>query len=188
MTNKSLMTETTTPEQIIEMQKQNCLFCQIISGQVSSSKIYEDEQTIAILDINPANPGHLLILPKEHCTIMPQISESVVNHLFKLTKHLSQVLLKTLKAEGTNIYVANGVAAGQQAPHFMIHIIPRKTNDNLNFKQKKAKAKKKTYAELQKAINISFGIKEPINLEEKKENIKAKDEVDLDKLTDILTK
>ena len=182
------MAETTTPEQVAEMQKENCLFCQIISGQVSSSKIFEDEQAIAILDINPANPGHLLILPKEHHTIMPQIPESIIVHLFKLTKHLSQVLLKTLKAEGTNIYVANGVAAGQQAPHFMIHIIPRKANDNLNFKQKKSEAKKKTYTELQKAINISFGIKEPINLEEKKENIKAKDEVDLDKLTDILTK
>ena len=182
------MAETITPEQVAEMQKQNCLFCQIISGQVSSSKVYEDEQAIAILDINPANPGHLLVLPKEHHTIMPQMPESIVSHLFKLTKHLSQVLLKTLKAEGTNIYVANGVAAGQQAPHFMIHIIPRKANDGLNFKQKKAKAKKKTYAELQKAINATQGVKEPINLEEKKEQIKAKDEVDLDEITNLLTK
>ena len=182
------MVETINPEQIADMQKQNCLFCQIISEAVSSSKVYEDEEAIAILDINPANPGHLLVLPKEHYTIMPQIPESTISHLFKLSKQLSQVLLKTLKSEGTNIYVANGVVAGQQAPHFMIHIIPRKINDGFNLKQKKVKANKKTYNELQKAINASFGVKEPINLEEKKEKIKPNEEVDLDKITNLLTK
>jgi len=181
------MDEAINPEQVAEMQTQNCLFCQIISGVVSSSKIYEDEETIAILDINPANPGHLLILPKEHYTIMPQIPESTIGHLFKLAKHLSQSLLKTLKAEGTNIYIANGVVAGQQAPHFMIHLIPRKINDGLNFKQKKIKSNKKTYEELQKSINSSFGVKKPINLEVKKESIKS-EVADLDKITDLLTK
>lgn len=120
-----------SPEQIKEMQKQQCIFCQIIEGKVASKKIYEDDVCIAILDINPANPGHVLLLPKEHHSIMPLVSERETSHLFMVAKRISQVLLSVLKADGTNIFVANGTVAGQRAPHVMIHIIPRKNNDNI---------------------------------------------------------
>jgi histidine triad (HIT) family protein len=120
-----------TPEQIKEFQKQQCIFCQIISGKVQSKKIYEDGKCTAILDINPANPGHILLLPKEHYSVMPQIPEEDIGHLFMVSKALSNAMLKGLKAAGTNIFVANGVAAGQKAQHFMIHVIPRKDKDNI---------------------------------------------------------
>jgi histidine triad (HIT) family protein len=103
-----------TPEQLKEMQKQQCIFCQIVSGKVASRKIYEDDVCIAVLDINPANPGHALIMPKEHYSIM-----------------ISTAVLRGLKADGTNIFIANGAAAGQKAPHFMIHLIPRRENDGI---------------------------------------------------------
>ena len=60
-----------SPEELKEFQKKQCVFCQIISGKVQSKKVYDDEKCIAILDINPANPGHVLLLPKEHYSIMP---------------------------------------------------------------------------------------------------------------------
>jgi histidine triad (HIT) family protein len=120
-----------SPEQLKELQKKNCIFCHIISGKVQSRKIYEDEKTIAILDINPANPGHILLMPKEHYTIMPQMPDDEVGFIFMVAKGLSLAALRALKAEGTNIFVANGIAAGQKSPHFMIHIIPRKTNDGV---------------------------------------------------------
>lgn len=121
-----------SPEELREFQKQQCIFCHIISGKVSSKKVYEDDKCMAILDINPANPGHIVLLPKEHYAIMPQLNDEEISHLFMTAKHLSHALLKALKAEGINIFIANGIAAGQRAQHFMIHIIPRKENDSLN--------------------------------------------------------
>ncbi len=126
-----------SPEELREFQKQQCIFCQIVAGQVPAKKVYEDEQSLAIMDINPAVPGHILLLPKEHYAIMPQVPEKEIGHLFLVSKYLSQVLLKVLKAGGTNVFVANGLAAGQKAQHFIVHVIPRKEGDGvLNWEEK----------------------------------------------------
>ena len=122
-----------SPEELKEFQKKQCIFCQIISGKVQSKKIYEDDHTIAVLDINPSNPGHILLMTKEHYSIMPQIPQDEIAHVFMVAKSLSNSLLRGLDAQGTNIIVANGVAAGQRAQHFMAHVIPRKDNDGVNF-------------------------------------------------------
>lgn len=120
-----------SPEEIAELQKQQCIFCQILSGKIPSKKVHEDEKCVVILDINPAAKGHCLLLPKNHYSIMPQIPEDEMSHMFLVSKAMSQILLKSLRVDGTNIFVANGAAAGQRAPHFMIHIIPRKEGDDL---------------------------------------------------------
>ena len=122
-----------SPEELKEFQKKQCIFCQIISGKVQSRKVYEDEKVIALLDINPANPGHILLLTKEHYSIMPQIPDDEISHVFMAAKSLSNSMLRSIDAQGTNIIVANGIAAGQRAQHFMAHIIPRKENDGVNF-------------------------------------------------------
>jgi len=122
-----------SPEELREFQKKQCIFCQIIAGKVQSKKVYEDEKVIGILDINPSNPGHVLLMPKDHYSIMPQIPEEDITHLFMVAKALSNSCLRALGAHGTNIIVANGIAAGQKANHFMIHVIPRKDDDGLNF-------------------------------------------------------
>ena len=122
-----------SPEELKEFQKKQCIFCQIISGKVQSRKVYEDDKVMAILDINPANPGHTLLLTKEHYSIMPQIPDDDVSHVFIIAKSLSNSMLKSVNAQGTNIIVANGIAAGQRAQHFMVHVIPRKENDNIDF-------------------------------------------------------
>ena len=121
-----------SPEELREFQKKQCIFCQIIDGKVASKKVYSDEKCTALLDINPSNPGHILLLPNEHYSIMPLVPPDELKHLFMVAKALAQASLKALEAEGTNIFIANGVAAGQKAQHFMIHIIPRKEGDNVN--------------------------------------------------------
>ena len=120
-----------SPEELKQFQKQQCIFCQIVAGKVPAKKVYDDPLSIAILDINPAVRGHLLIIPKEHYAIMPQVPEKEISQLFVVAKYLSQVLLKTLKATGTNVFVANGLAAGQKSQHFMVHLIPRKEGDGV---------------------------------------------------------
>ena len=102
-----------------------------MAGKVPSKKVYEDNLCQAILDVNPATKGHLLLLPKEHYAIMPQVPEEVIGHLFTVSKQLSQIILKVLKVSGTNIFIANGPAAGQKSQHFLVHIIPRTEGDGV---------------------------------------------------------
>ena len=125
--------EKMSPEELKEFQKQNCIFCHIVKGKVQARKIHEDDKVLAILDINPANPGHVLLMPKEHYMIMPQIPEEDIAHIFIIAKKISNALLKALEVRGTNIVVANGTVAGQRAQHFIVHIIPRKEDDGVNF-------------------------------------------------------
>jgi len=172
-----------SPEQLQELQKQNCIFCHIISGKVASKKIYEDDKVLAILDINPANPGHILLLTKEHYQIMPQIPDDEISHMFMVAKAISHACLKALKVQGTNIFIANGTLAGQKASHFMLHIIPRMNTDGLKIFDLPEKSIQENISEqiragLSNKINELFGIKteEPIVLDRKTEKIGEKEE------------
>ncbi|MBN2421061.1 HIT domain-containing protein [Candidatus Woesearchaeota archaeon] len=123
--------EKMSPEQIAELQKQNCIFCHIIEGRIPAKKVYEDDKCLAILDINPASKGHMLLVPKEHHVVLQMLEEETIRHLGRITKMLSKTAIRSLGAEGTNIYVASGAIAGQKAPHAMIHIIPRNEHDRI---------------------------------------------------------
>ena len=120
-----------SPEELAKLQSQECIFCSIVAGKVPSKKVYEDDVCIAFLDINPAVKGHILLLPRSHISIMPQLDEKTGGHLLQVARELSRSLLKNLYASGSTIFVANGLAAGQRAQHFLIHIIPRKEGDEL---------------------------------------------------------
>lgn len=106
------------------MDNNHCIFCKIIAGEMNSYRIYEDNDFLAILDINPVSKGHTLLLPKKHFSVMPQIPAEVIGRMGIVTKKISNNMLKMLGAKATTIYIANGSAAGQMAPHFMVHIIP----------------------------------------------------------------
>ena len=177
-----------SPEQLQELQKQNCIFCHIISGKVASKKIYEDDKVLAILDINPANPGHILLLTKEHYQVMPQIPDDEINHIFMVAKAISHTCLKALKAQGTNIFIANGALAGQKATHFMLHIIPRLNVDKIKIFDLPEKdipddVLERIRAGLINKINELSGVKteEPIVLDKKPEKIGTKAEKEINK-------
>lgn len=146
-----------SPEELKEFQKKQCIFCQIISGKVQSKKVYEDDKCIAILDINPGNPGHVLLLPKEHYSIMPQLSEEEIAHLFMIAKTISNSVLRSLEVQGTNIIVQNGIAAGQKAQHFMIHIIPRKEKDGINFELPQREIPEEELEVIRKKLETNLG-------------------------------
>lgn len=121
----------------------------IASGKVPAKKVYEDEKFMAVLDINPARVGHILVLTKQHATIMPQLDEQTIAELGIVAKKLSHKILGSLDADGTSIFSANGAAAGQRAPHFILHVIPRKAGDGVTLdlpeKQLDEKLMKETY-------------------------------------------
>jgi len=166
-------------EEIAELQKQNCIFCKIASKEIPAKIVHEDPDVICILDINPASEGHILVYPKKHYMIMPHIPDDVLAKVFKDVKLMSQTLLKSLQCKGTTVFVANGVAAGQKAPHVLIHVFPRRENDGL--------VKLPTYemsdeqiiklkGELKPYINQLFGVKRAGPVVKEAEFMDAKEE------------
>jgi histidine triad (HIT) family protein len=131
MVEEEIDTGNMSVEEMNDIQKQNCIFCKIANKQIPAKILHEDDKVICILDINPASEGHILIYPKEHYMILPHIPEDIVKHMFRIVKLMSNTLLKTLQCGGTSIFIANGVAAGQKAPHVLIHVFPRREGDGL---------------------------------------------------------
>ncbi len=151
------------PEQqkMIDQQKEQCIFCQIIAGKIPSKKVYEDKLVIGILDINPASKGHILFMPKEHYPIMPLIPKDAFGHLFNKMREVDRCVKEALLCKETTMFIANGAAAGQQSNHFMLHIIPREGNDGLdmlNIGGKKANDEdvKKTIDKLKPQLNSTL--------------------------------
>ena len=103
----------------------NCIFCMIIEGKIPSRRVYEDENCIAMLDINPATPGHTLILPKEHHQDLTEMNEALLGKLMMTARKIGILQKERLGAIGFNVIQNNGEAAGQTVPHFHIHVIPR---------------------------------------------------------------
>ncbi|HII71319.1 TPA: HIT domain-containing protein [Candidatus Woesearchaeota archaeon] len=159
-----------TPEQQLEYQKKNCLFCNIVEGKIASKKVYEDEMCIAILDINPANPGHVLLLPKQHYAIMPMMPEEEFSKMIIASKRISTAILRAVKAEGINLFIANGAVAGQKAPHAMIHLIPRRQGDNITsfdipMNEIQESDQVKLWQVIKAKVNEMYGINEPLEPE-----------------------
>lgn len=114
------------------MSKDSCLVCQIVEGKVPSEVIYEDDISMAVLDVNGSNPGHCFVLPKQHYPIIEQVPDDQIGHLFSVSNAISKTIFEQLGVGGTNIFVSNGIPAGQTVAHFMINIIPRSEGDGIN--------------------------------------------------------
>lgn len=105
---------------------QDCVFCKIIDGTYTSSKVYEDDDLLAFMDIQPVNQGHVLIIPKKHVEKISELDDTLTNKLFILAKKLSKAIKKSgIKAEGINYFLAEGEAAGQEVFHVHLHVFPR---------------------------------------------------------------
>ncbi len=109
-----------------------CFICEAIRSE-KVRKIFEEDDIVVIVHPNPAAEGHLVVLPKQHFTILEQMPDAISQKCFIAANKFSMVLFEAFKAMGTNVIVANGIPAGQSWPHFAINIVPRKENDGLNF-------------------------------------------------------
>jgi len=113
----------------------SCIFCQIIEGTLPSSKVYEDETCIAFMDIQPVNPGHLLVVPNVHFADLADLPADVGAHLFQVAQQITLSLPNTpVKHEGVDLFLANGAAAGQEIFHVHLHVIPRYQGDGFGFR------------------------------------------------------
>ena len=113
----------------------DCLFCKIISGEIPCQKVYENDYTLAFLDVSPINPGHTLVISKKHYKNFEEIPEEELNKLIQAVKEVGKAIKDGLGVFGYNISVNNDPIAGQIIPHIHFHIIPRKEGDGLELWQ-----------------------------------------------------
>ena len=112
-----------------------CIFCKIVEGSAPVSKVYEDGMCLAFMDIQPVNPGHVLVIPKEHFSDLSSLPAETGGHLFQVAQRIALSMPKTdVKNEGIDFFLANGEAAGQDVFHVHLHVIPRYKNDGFGFK------------------------------------------------------
>ncbi|MFP4698296.1 MAG: HIT family protein [Eubacteriales bacterium] len=109
----------------------DCIFCNIVNGQMEAATIFENSEFKVILDRFPASKGHTLILPKEHVETIFDLDTETISKLFALAAHVAKVLKQKYNCEGLNLLQNNGAAAGQTVNHFHLHLIPRFEGDNV---------------------------------------------------------
>ena len=109
-----------------------CIFCKIVADELPATMVAEDEVTVAFMDINPINEGHLLVVPREHHESIATIPGSVLSHMAVVAQWLTAALRASpVRTDGVNLYLADGAAAGQEVPHSHLHVIPRWRGDGV---------------------------------------------------------
>lgn len=141
-------------EELLQLKQNQCLFCMISQGKIQSKKIYESSNFLGILDIKPANPGHVLLFSKKHIQYLSDLKEEEISEVFNIANKIGINLIKKFGAKGFNIFLASGNAAGQRLDHFCVHIIPRFENDGINFDWKPKNSEDKILEEIKNLIKI----------------------------------
>ena len=112
-----------------------CIFCRIASGELPASVVYEDENAIAFLDIQPINPGHVLVIPKKHASSLVDLSTDDAAHLMRVGQIVDKALRwSNLQCDGVNIFLADGRVAGQDVAHIHLHVFPRFQGDGFELR------------------------------------------------------
>ncbi len=133
----------------------DCIFCKIVKKEIPADFVYENDKIVAFLDVMPINPGHTLVVPKEHHVDMLETPDDVLSDIITRTKKIASAIIKAVKADGFNIGVNTKPAAGQAVFHTHFHIIPRFNNDGLKPWPHK-KLSKEEMAKIKEKIAASF--------------------------------
>ena len=107
----------------------SCIFCKIVAGSIPSTKVYEDAEILAFMDIGPIVKGHTLVIPKQHTERITDTQVGVLARVMHIVQKIAAAQMNGLKADGVNIFQANGKAAGQVVPHLHFHVVPRFDTD-----------------------------------------------------------
>ena len=110
----------------------DCIFCRIIRGEVPSFRVFEDDRTLAFMDINPANPGHTLVVPKVHAETIFTLEDHWLTATTMVAQRVARAVQKAFRPHGLNIVHANGPGAAQSVQHFHWHVLPRAEDDGLS--------------------------------------------------------
>ncbi|HEX7118832.1 MAG TPA: HIT family protein [Longimicrobiales bacterium] len=106
------------------MVDESCIFCRIIAGEEMVSIVHEDDRTVAFMDIQPASPGHTLIVSRDHYPTLFEMPDDLAAHCLAVAKRIAPGVRRAAGADAVNIFSANGRAGGQDVLHFHLHLIP----------------------------------------------------------------
>lgn len=134
------------------MNKDDCIFCKIANGEIPSATVYEDSICRVILDVNPANKGHALIIPKEHFDNIYSMDAETAAKIFTIATEVAKAQKAELNPDGLNILQNNGEVAGQTVFHFHMHLVPRYIKDNVTMTWIPGKADTEELSTLSKAL------------------------------------
>jgi histidine triad (HIT) family protein len=109
----------------------NCIFCKIVSGEIPSIRVFEDDATLCFMDINPAQQGHALVIPREHWADVHDIPEDLISAVVRTAKRVAGAVHGALAPDGINLVQCNGQGAAQSVAHFHMHVLPRTLGDDL---------------------------------------------------------
>ena len=109
----------------------DCVFCRIVAGQIPSTRVYEDEHTLAFMDIGHVNPGHTLVAVKKHAANLYELDEAQAAAVARATVKISKAIKAAFQPEGLSVYQANGKPAGQTVFHYHVHLLPRHAGDGM---------------------------------------------------------
>lgn len=111
-----------------------CVFCRIVAVEIPAAVVLENESLLAFLDVGPLAEGHLLVVPREHFATLVEMPPTTCAHVLSVLPMLGRALLRVTGAEGFNVLINNGSAAGQVVPHVHAHLIPRRNGDTLGYR------------------------------------------------------
>lgn len=140
-------------KELQEKAVKECIFCKITRGEIPCKKVFENDNVLAFLDINPVNPGHTLVIPKKHYLFITQLPDEELASIMSVVRNISGVIFESMNAEGITISQANGKAAGQVVSHVHFHIIPRYINDEMENNWPNQQIDEYTANEIQKKIS-----------------------------------
>lgn len=112
-------------------QDPDCIFCKIVAGTIPCFRIAEDDKALAFMDINPANPGHALVIPKDHAADLFRADPAGLTAVIRMAQRVAVAIRAELKPDGLNLVQANGPGAAQSVLHFHMHVLPRRLGDGL---------------------------------------------------------
>ena len=113
------------------MADPTCLFCKIVAGEIPSTRVHEDERTVAFMDVNPGTRGHLLVVPREHVADLHDIGAEDLAAVATTVQALAGRVVERLGADGVNVIQNSGAAAWQTVFHYHVHVVPRYAGDPL---------------------------------------------------------
>jgi histidine triad (HIT) family protein len=109
----------------------DCIFCKLVAGQIPSTRVHEDEHTLAFMDLGQVNPGHVLVAVKKHAANLYELDEAQAAAVARATVKISKAIKAAFQPEGLSVYQANGKAAGQTVFHYHVHLLPRHEADGM---------------------------------------------------------
>jgi len=129
----------------------DCLFCRILDGELESTIVFQDQVCTVLMDIQPVNPGHTLVIPNEHHPSLESLPPETGQHIFSIAQNIAAALrVSGIYCEGVNLFLADGKAAMQEVFHYHLHIIPRFEGDDFGFQFSPRYAELPTRDELEK--------------------------------------